>query len=103
MGPQRTPWEGGLYTLELVGNSKGNNSALCDSLNDLVPFEAICYVRARTRVLDFVRMVKEMVRDYVTLASIRLNESSSDPKTAAAFYTLHRVAAKADFRCNGAR
>jgi hypothetical protein len=63
MGPERTPWEGGLYSLELVEKSKGNNSALCGSLNDLVPFEAICYVRARRRVLEFVRMVKEVVRE----------------------------------------
>jgi hypothetical protein len=36
----------------------------------------------------------ERVRDYVTLASSWLNEYSSDPNMAAAFYTLHRVAAK---------
>jgi hypothetical protein len=96
MGPERIPWDGGLYSLEPVENSKGNNSALCGNLNDLVPFETMCYLRSSPRVLDFVPMVKDVVRDYVTLASICLNELSSDPKMAAAFDTLHRVAVKAD-------
>jgi hypothetical protein len=96
MGPERTPWEGGPYSAERVENSQGTSSVLGGSLNDLVPFETMCCLRCSPRVLDLVPMVKEAVRDYATLANIRLNELSSDPKMTAAFDTRHIVAAKAD-------
>jgi hypothetical protein len=79
MSPERIPWEGGLYSWELGENSKGNNRAICGNLNDLVPIETMCYLCFSPRVLDFVPMVKDVVRDYITLASICLNELSSDP------------------------